>query len=129
MLLTRRGCYPSGLAPAEPATGRRGGARAAAPAALFNGLPLQTPMPFAGEAVPLPITLLTQRRGGRAGAAPAPDAAVVTTSDGMQWALGKGGMTGIPESHRGEVEGLLHAQWEFIAAALGKTVFSRGGRR
>jgi hypothetical protein len=37
-------------------------------------------MPFAGEAVPLPITILTQKRGGRSKAAPVPDAAIVTTA-------------------------------------------------
>lgn len=95
----------------------------------FNGLPLQTPMPFAGAAMPLPITMLTQKRGGRTKAAPAPDAAVVTTADGMQWALGKEGVAGIPESHRAEVAEMLSAQFNFLAAALGKTVFDRPAGR
>jgi hypothetical protein len=95
----------------------------------FNGLPLQTPMPFAGAAAAMPVTMLTQKRGGRTKAAAVPDAALITTADGLQWALGKGGMASIPETHRAEVTELLSAQFEFLAAALGKTVFSRGGRR
>ncbi len=102
-----------------------GGAAKAAVPALFNGRPLETPMPFAGEAAPLPVTLLARRRGGRTAAVPAPDAAVITTADGRQWALGREGMAAIPETHRSEVESLLTAQWEFLAAALGKTIFSR----
>ena len=93
----------------------------------FNGLPLQTPLPFAGTAMPLPVTMLTQKRGGRTKAAAAPDAAVVTTADGKQWALGKDGMAAIPESHRAEVAEMLSAQFNFLAAALGKTVFDRPG--
>ena len=95
----------------------------------FNGVPLQTPLPFAGSAMPLPVTMLTQKRGGRTKAAAAPDAAVVTTADGMQWALGKDGMAAIPESHRAEVAEMLSAQFNFLAAALGKTVFDRPGGR
>lgn len=95
----------------------------------FNGLPLQTPLPFAGSAMPLPVTMLTQKRGGRTKAVAAPDAAVVTTADGMQWALGKDGMAAIPESHRAEVAEMLSAQFNFLAAALGKTVFDRPGGR
>jgi hypothetical protein len=99
----------------------------------FNGRPLATPMPFAGEAVPVPVTMLAQCRGGGRGAVgpAAPDAAVVTTSDGQQWALGKEGVAAIPETHRKEVAEMLAAQFEFLAAALGKTVFARpgGGRR
>lgn len=95
----------------------------------FNGLPLQTPLPFAGFAMPLPVTMLTQKRGGRTKAVAAPDAAVVTTADGMQWALGKDGMAAIPESHRAEVAEMLSAQFNFLAAALGKTVFDRPGGR
>ncbi|GAB4818741.1 hypothetical protein N2152v2_005787 [Parachlorella kessleri] len=94
----------------------------------FNGRPLQTPMPFAGEAMQAAVTLLTQRRGGRTRGAAATDAAVITTSDGQQWAVGKQGLSSIPESHRGEVQELLNAQFEFFAAALGKTVFARGRR-
>lgn len=134
-------------------------------------------MPFQGEAVALPITMLTQKRGGRTKAAPAPEAMVIQTSgelpllasrhdlcsgaaallvwkctcfyapashaecvsitflraDGQQWALGAEGVSGIPESHRREVTDLLTAQFNFFAAALGKTVFERdtkrGGRR
>lgn len=99
-----------------------------APSTLFHGLPLQTPMPFAGEAVPVPVTLLTQKRGGRMRSAAAPDAAIITTADGKQWAVSAAGTEAIPDSHRNEVESLLNAQFEFIAAALGKTVFSRGRR-
>ena len=95
----------------------------------FNGMPLQTPMPFPGAAVPTAVTMLTQQRGGRTKAPAAPDAAVITTADGKQWALGKGGMAGIPETHRAEVTELLAAQFEFLAAALGKTVFQRQGVR
>jgi hypothetical protein len=95
----------------------------------FNGLPLQTPLPFAGSAMPLPVTMLAQKRGGRTKAASAPDAAVVTTADGMQWALGKDGMAAIPETHRAEVAEMLSAQFNFLAAALGKTVFDRPGGR
>ncbi|KAL4452511.1 hypothetical protein ABPG75_008173 [Micractinium tetrahymenae] len=121
---------------AEPA-GRRGAAlppaAAAAGGAMFQGVPLQTPMPFQGEAVPLPITMLTQKRGGRTKAAPVPEAMVIQTADGQQWALGAEGVGGIPESHRREVTDLLTAQFNFFAAALGKTVFERdtkrGGRR
>ncbi|KAL4450188.1 hypothetical protein ABPG77_010857 [Micractinium sp. CCAP 211/92] len=120
----------------EPAGSRRSAAPPAAAAAggsLFQGMPLQTPMPFQGEAVPLPITMLTQKRGGRTKAAPAPDAMVIQTADGQQWALGAEGVGGIPESHRREVTDLLTAQFNFFAAALGKTVFERdakrGGRR
>lgn len=52
---------------------------------MFQGMPLQTPMPFAGEAMALPITLLTQKRGGRTKAAAAPEAAVITTAGGTGW--------------------------------------------
>jgi hypothetical protein len=38
-------------------------------------------------------------------------------------------MQGIPDSHRQEVSDLLTAQFNFFAAALGKTVFQRGGSR
>jgi hypothetical protein len=40
-------------------------------------------MPFAGEAVALPITMLTQKRGGKSKAAPMPDAAIITTAGGQ----------------------------------------------
>jgi hypothetical protein len=50
---------------------------------MFLGMPLQTPMPFAGEAVALPITMLTQKRGGKSKAAPVPDAAIITTAGGQ----------------------------------------------
>ena len=96
---------------------------------MFGGRPLQTPMPFAGEAVAMPVTLLTQKRGGRTKAAPAPEAAVIMTADGKQWVLGGEGVAGIPDSHRQEVSDLLTAQFNFFAAALGKTVFSRDARR
>lgn len=89
----------------------------------FNGLPLQTPMPFAGEAIPLPFTMIAQKRGARTRAAPAPDAAVITTADGMQWAVGKEGMASIPESHKAEIQGILNDQVSFLMTALGKTVF------
>ena len=107
--------------------------RPAPRAGVFNGLPLQTPMPFAGQAQPMPVTMLTQKRGGRTKAVAEPSAAVVTTADGMQWALGKDGVAGIPETHRAEIAELLSAQFNFLAAALGRTVFDRpagrGGRR
>ena len=83
---------PLAYLPAEPSTSRRGGAAAAAAAAagparsssgMFLGMPLQTPMPFAGEAVALPITMLTQKRGGKSKAAPMPDAAIITTAGGQ----------------------------------------------
>ena len=93
----------------------------------FNGRPLETPLPFAGASMPLPVTMLTQKRGGRTKAAAAPDAAVVTTADGMQWALGRDGISAIPETHRAEVADMLSAQFNFLAAALGKTVFDRPG--
>ena len=92
-------------------------------------MPLQTPMPFVGEAVALPITILTQKRGGKTKVAPAPEAAIITTADGKRWALGADGVGGIPESHRQEVNDLLTAQFAFFAAALGKTVFQRASRR
>jgi len=96
---------------------------------VFNGRPLQTPMPFAGHALPIPVTMLAKKGGGRTKAAPVPDAAVVTTADGMQWALGKEGVAAIPESHRTEVAELLSAQFNFLAEALGRTVFDRQGGR
>ncbi len=59
-----------------------------------------------------------------------PTAAV---ADGKQWALGAEGIKGIPATHREEVGDLLTAQFNFFAAALGKTVFqrdvTRGSRR
>lgn len=76
---------------AEPAGSRRSAAlppaAAAAGGSLFQGMPLQTPMPFQGEAVPLPITMLTQKRGGRTKAAPAPDAMVIQTAGALPWRL------------------------------------------
>ena len=101
---------------------------------VFNGLPLQTPLPFAGAtATAMPITMLTQKRGGRtkasAAAAAVPEAAVVTTNDGKTWALDQQGVGGIPESHRAEVTDMLMRQFEFLVAALGKTVFGGRGRR
>ncbi len=86
-------------------------------------------MPFMGEAVALPITVVTQKHGGRTKAAPVPEAAIITTADGKQWALGSEGINAIPDTHRQEVSDLLTAQFNFFAAALGKTVFHRGGRR
>lgn len=50
-------------------------------------------------------------------------------ADGKQWALGAEGVAGVPDSHRQEVTDLLTAQFNFFAAALGKTVFQRGGRK
>lgn len=100
------------------------------PRQTFNGLPLQTPMPFAGAAVPVPVTMLAQKRAGaRTKAVAAPDAAIITTADGKQWALGKEGIASIPDSHKAEVEELLSAQFSFLAAALGKTVFEGRGRK
>ena len=100
----------------------------------FNSLPLQTPLPFSGAAMPLPVTMVTQKkRGGRTKAAPAPDAIIVATADGKQWALGKEGVEGIPETHRSEVADMLQQQFQFLSAALGKTVtdrsMTRGGKR
>lgn len=100
------------------------------PASSFNGLPLQTPMPFIGAPVALPVTLLAQKRAGaRTKAVAAPEAAVITTADGKQWALGRDGVVAVPETHRAEVTELLAAQFEFLAAALGKTVFAGRGNR
>lgn len=88
----------------------------------FNGVPLQTPMPFAGKAMPMPVTMLVQegKRGGKTKASQEPRAAVVTTKDGKQWALGANGLADIPESHRREVSDLLSSQFAFLASALGK---------
>jgi hypothetical protein len=88
----------------------------------YNGLPLQTPMPFAGKPVPLnQITMLTvQHQGKRAGgktkaSREEPRAAVVTTKDGKQWAVGgPGGLKAIPESHRKEVMDILSSQFAFL---------------
>ena len=49
---------------------------------MFNGLPLETPMPFAGAAIPIPMTMVTQRRGGRIPATALPDAVILETADG-----------------------------------------------
>ncbi len=82
-------------------------------------------MPFAGMAVPMPVQLLTvQAQGKRAGGktkAPrnAPHAAVVTTKDGKQWAVGANGLRDIPESHRYEVGEYLRSQFSFLQDALG----------
>lgn len=96
---------------------------------VFNAMPLQTPLPFSGAAMALPVTMVAQSRGGRTKAAPAPDAIVISTADGKQWALGKDGLEGIPESHRAEVAEMLQNQFQFLSAALGKTVFQRPGGR
>ena len=91
----------------------------------FNGVPLQTPMPFAGQAVAMPVTMLMQnKKGGRTKASRAPSAAVVTTKDGKQWALGADGLESIPLSHRAEVAELLSSQFSFLASALGKQIAS-----
>lgn len=91
----------------------------------FNGVPLQTPMPFAGQAVAMPVTMLMQnKKGGRTKASRAPSAAVVTTKDGKQWALGADGLESIPDSHRAEVADLLSSQFSFLASALGKQISS-----
>lgn len=62
-----------------------------------------------------------------------PYPATATIADGKQWALGAEGIKGVPETHRQEVSDLLTAQFNFFAAALGKTVFqrdtTRGSRR
>ena len=90
----------------------------------YNGVPLQTPMPFAGVAVPMPVQMLTvqahgKRAGGRTKASRnAPQAAVVTTKDGKQWAIGASGLGGIPETHRQEVADMLKSQWAFLQDAL-----------
>lgn len=87
----------------------------------YNGVPLQTPMPFAGQAVAMPVTMLMQnKKGGRTKASRAPSAAVVTTKDGKQWALGADGLESIPDSHRAEIAELLSSQFSFLASALGK---------
>jgi len=91
----------------------------------YNGVPLQTPMPFAGQAVAMPVTMLMQnKKGGRTKASRAPSAAVVTTKDGKQWALGADGLESIPDSHRAEIAELLSSQFSFLASALGKNVSS-----
>ena len=82
---------------------------------VFNGLPLETPMPFAGAAVPLPMTMVTQRRGGKIPAAAVPDAVILKTADGKSWAVGKDGLSSIPESHRAEVVELIKNQAKFWA--------------
>lgn len=98
----------------------------ALPSMSYNGLPLQTPMPFAGKAVPMPVQLLTvQAQGKRAGGKTkasrnAPQAAVVTTKDGKQWAVGANGLRDIPESHRQEVGEYLRSQFSFLQDALGE---------
>lgn len=97
----------------------------ARPSMSYNGVPLQTPMPFAGMAVPMPVQLLTvQAQGKRAGGKTkasrnAPQAAVVTTKDGKQWAVGVNGLRDIPESHRYEVGEYLQSQFSFLQDALG----------
>lgn len=96
----------------------------ALPSMSYNGLPLQTPMPFSGKAVPMPVQLLTvQAQGKRAGGKTkasrnAPQAAVVTTKDGKQWAVGVNGLRDIPESHRAEVGEYLRSQFSFLQDAL-----------
>lgn len=93
----------------------------------YNGRPLQTPMPFAGKAVPIPVTMLTvQQQGKRAGgktkaSRDEPRAAVVTTSDGKQWAIGSRGLQDIPETHRQEVADMLSLQFAFLRDALKET--------
>ena len=94
------------------------------PQTSYNGVPLQTPMPFVGKAVPMPIQMLTvQAQGKRAGGKTkasrnAPQAAVITTKDGKQWAIGASGLRDIPESHRQEVTDMLRSQWAFLQDAL-----------
>jgi hypothetical protein len=53
----------------------------------------------------------------------------LAAADGKQWALGAEGVSAIPDSHRQEVSDLLTAQFNFFAAALGKTVFQRDTTR
>lgn len=90
----------------------------------YNGKPLQTPMPFSGKAVPMPVTMLTmQQQGKRAGgktkaSRDEPRAAIVTTKDGKQWAIGSQGLDEIPESHRQEVSDMLSSQFAFLREAL-----------
>ena len=88
----------------------------------FNGVPLQTPMPFAGKAMPMPVTMLVQegKRGGKTKASQEPRAAVVKTIDRKQWALGANRLADITESHRREFSDLLSSQFAFLATALGK---------
>lgn len=94
----------------------------------YNGKPLQTPMPFAGKAVPMPVTMLTmQQQGKRAGgktkaSRDEPRAAIVTTKDGKQWAIGTRGLDDIPESHRQEVADMLSSQFAFLRDALKTTL-------
>lgn len=82
---------------------------------MFNGLPLETPMPFTGAAVPIPMTMVTQRRGGRIPATALPDAVILETADGKKWAVGKDGLSSIPETHRAEVMELIKNQAQFWA--------------
>ena len=95
------------------------------PATSYNGMPLETPLPFSGKAVPLPVQMLTvQAQGKRAGGKTkasrnVPQAAVVTTKDGKQWAIGANGLRDIPESHRQEVSEYLQSQFSFLQDALG----------
>lgn len=94
----------------------------------YNGKPLQTPMPFTGKAVPMPVTMLTmQQQGKRAGgktkaSRDEPRAAIVTTKDGKQWAIGSRGLEDIPESHRQEVADMLSSQFAFLRDALKTTL-------
>jgi hypothetical protein len=93
-------------------------------ATTYNGIPLQTPMPFTGKAIPLPVQMLTvQQQGKKAGGKTkatrdAPQAAIVTTKDGKQWAVGMNGLSDIPESHRQEVADYLTSQFSFLQDAL-----------
>jgi len=94
----------------------------------YNGKPLQTPMPFAGRAVPMPVSMLTmQQQGKKAGgktkaSRDEPRAAIVTTKDGKQWAIGSRGLDDIPESHRQEVADMLSSQFAFLRDALKTTL-------
>ena len=72
----------------------------------------------------MPVQMLTvQAHGKKAGgktkaSRDVPQAAVVTTKDGKQWAVGVNGLRDIPESHRQEVADYLKSQFSFLRDAL-----------
>lgn len=95
----------------------------------FNGVPLATPLPFAGPAMELPVTFVTEQKKARFTRAAAPPSAVVIKApNGASYAVSTAeDLQDLPGQDAEALVDMLRSQREFLDKLLAKTVTTRRG--
>ncbi|KAK2080483.1 hypothetical protein QBZ16_000336 [Prototheca wickerhamii] len=102
---------------------------AGAAGSTFNGMPLATPLPFAGPAVELPTTFVTEQKKSRfTRAAAQPSAVVLRAPNGSAYAVSSAeDIEELPGAEAQALVDMLRSQREFLDRLLAKTVTTRRG--